>query len=132
MKRKEFIQSGLTAGIGLCALQSLSGCALFDEPEMLVCTLAELKTNSFFTSRFNRKKIFATYLDDELVIFSLICRHKKCTVAWEEDEELFLCPCHEGTYDKYGEVIDGPPPGPLYRFKYEIRGDEVWVLNEFV
>ena len=130
MDRKEFIQSSLTAGLGFCALQTLSGCSLFDEPEMLVCSLEELKNSPFIISRFNRKKIFATYLDEELVIFSLICRHKKCTVAYEESEEQFLCPCHEGAYDKYGEVIDGPPPGPLRRFKYEIRGNQLWVLNK--
>ncbi len=132
MDRKEFIKSGLTAGIGFCALQTLSSCNLLNEPEMLVCSLKDLQNAPFFISKFNRKKIFATYLDEELVIFSLICRHKRCTVAWEEDEELFICPCHEGTYDKYGEVIDGPPPGPLMRFKHEIRGEDVWVLNELI
>lgn len=132
MTRKNFLKKSITAGAVLCAAQTLPGCALFDEPEMRVCSMAELEGVSFLISRFNRKKIFVTTLNDELVIFSLICRHKKCTVAWEEGEELFICPCHEGTYDKYGEVIDGPPPGPLLRFRYEIREGDLWVLNEYL
>ncbi|MCB0847571.1 MAG: Rieske 2Fe-2S domain-containing protein [Bacteroidetes bacterium] len=130
MDRKSFIELNIKAGIGFCALQTAAGCALFDEPEMRVCSMDELEENTYLISRFNRKKILATLLDGEIVIFSLLCRHKKCTVAWEEEEELFVCPCHEGTYDKYGEVIDGPPPGPLYRFKHEVRDGEIWVLNQ--
>jgi Rieske Fe-S protein len=130
MDRKTFLALNIKAGIGICALQTVSSCGLLNEPEMLVCSMEELEQNDYIISKFNRKKIFVTYLDDELVIFSLICRHKRCTVAWEEDEEQFVCPCHEGTYDKYGEVIDGPPPGPLYRFKHEIREGNLWVLNQ--
>ncbi|MEM7368563.1 MAG: Rieske (2Fe-2S) protein [Bacteroidota bacterium] len=128
--RRQFIRDGVILGGGVCTL-ALGACSLFDEPEMRVCSLDELQLHPYLISRFNRKKIFLTYLQEELVIFSLICRHKRCTVDFEEEEQLFLCPCHDGTYDRFGEVIDGPPPAPLLRFKYEIRGEEVWVLNQY-
>ncbi|MEO0584391.1 MAG: ubiquinol-cytochrome c reductase iron-sulfur subunit [Bacteroidota bacterium] len=130
--RKEFLKRSGTLAAGACALATVPACGLLDEPEMRVCTVGELEAAGTFVGKFNRKQIFLTYLDDELTIFSLVCTHKKCTVKWEENEELFACPCHEGTYDKLGRVIDGPPPRPLNRFKYEIRGEEIWVLNTFV
>lgn len=128
--RRKFIKHTALAGAGLYAGTNLSGCSLFDEPEMQVCTVAELQGAGDFLTKFNRKQILATYLDGELTIFSLICRHKRCTVAWKPDEAQFQCPCHEGVYDKYGKVIDGPPPGPLHRWKHEIRKGVIWVLNE--
>ena len=128
--RRKFLKDSALAGAGLCAAQGLVACSLFDDPEMQVCTLAELQAAGFVIARFNRRQVMATFLDGEIVIFSLICRHKRCTVAWEPDEAQFQCPCHEGLYDKYGKVIDGPPPGPLYRFRHELREDALWVINE--
>ncbi|MEO0470806.1 MAG: Rieske (2Fe-2S) protein [Bacteroidota bacterium] len=129
MKREEFIKKGLAAG-AILGLAGAGGCSLFDDPEMKVCLQSEVPEDGFFLSRFNRKQIFLTYLEGELVIFSLICRHKQCTVKWIADDKQFACPCHDGLYDQYGEVIDGPPPGPLHRFKHEIRNGAIWVLNE--
>ncbi|WNJ17365.1 Rieske (2Fe-2S) protein [Pontibacter sp. G13] len=132
MKRSEFLKKSLAAGAGACMLGSVESCSIFDDPEMKVCAVADIEAVPFLVSRFNRKQIFLTYLDGELTIFSLICRHKKCTVEWEERDEEFVCPCHDGRYDRTGQVIDGPPPGPLHRYRYEIRNDEIWVLNEFL
>lgn len=128
--RRTFLKKSAQVGIGCALLTTIPACTLFDEPEMLVCKLSELDHVTFVTKKFNRKRILARKLDGELVIFSLICSHKKCTVKYKEMEDHFACPCHEGMYDRNGEVIDGPPPEPLSRFKHEIRGDELWVLNE--
>lgn len=131
MSRQQFLEKASILGLGL-TVAGTSACTLFDDKEMLVCALEDLKSQDYVIARFNGKKILVTYLDDTLTIFSLICRHKKCTVAYHADEAQFICPCHEGTYDKYGEVIDGPPPGPLFRFKAEVREGNVWVVNEKV
>lgn len=130
--RRHFLRQSAAVGLVYLTGQSLTGCGLFDDPEMRVCTLAELQAQQTITTRFNKRKIMLTYLDEELVIFSLICRHKKCTVKYVPDEAIFACPCHEGMYDQAGQVIDGPPPAPLHRFQYEIREGEVWVLNTFL
>lgn len=131
--RRQFIQdTALLSTAAICTTALGTGCSLFDVPEMRVCSLSELKSQPYLISRFNRKKILLTYLEEELVIFSLICSHKRCTVAYEASEEQFVCPCHDGIYDKYGEVIDGPPPEALRRFAYEIRGEDIWVLNRSI
>lgn len=101
-------------------------------PEMLVGTVSQLESSGFLSPKFNEKRIFTTFLDGQIVTFSMVCRHKKCTVDWVSEVKEFQCPCHEGVYDAYGKVLDGPPPGPLFRFKTEVRGEEIWVLNEYL
>ncbi len=131
LDRRSFLKQSTRLGIGCALVTTIPACSLFDEPEMLVCQLSELDRVSFVTQKFNRKRILARKMDGEITIFSLICSHKRCTVKYKEMDEQFACPCHEGLYDKYGQVIDGPPPEALSRFQFEIRGEELWVLNEF-
>ncbi len=36
------------------------------------------------------------------------CMHMGCTVAWNNAEETWDCPCHGSRYDTFGKVIHGP------------------------
>ena len=130
--RRKFVRQAVTLGAGMAVMGSAVSCSLFDEKEMMVCSLAELKEKGLVVVRFNRKKILARWEQEEVEIISLICSHKKCTVAYEKEADQFICPCHDGTYDHAGNVVSGPPEDPLRRFKAEIRGDQVWVLNQAV
>ena len=57
--------------------------------------------------------------------FSLVCTHLACTVVWNSEKQEFHCPCHDGFFDAEGNVISGPPPSPLERWKTEVKGDKV-------
>ena len=46
------------------------------------------------------------------------CTHKGCTVMAEGNQ--FVCPCHNGRYDKDGKNIGGPPPRPLQALETKI------------
>ncbi|MQA89672.1 MAG: Rieske 2Fe-2S domain-containing protein [Gemmatimonas sp.] len=59
------------------------------------------------------------------IAFSLDCTHLGCPVRWEEQANLFMCPCHGGVYYSNGEVAGGPPPRPLTRYPVRVRGDAV-------
>ena len=41
------------------------------------------------------------------------CTHLGCAVIWKPDKQEFVCPCHEGRFDKDGKVTHGVPPLPL-------------------
>ena len=41
--------------------------------------------------------------------FSSVCPHLGCKVHWQEKEQHFLCPCHNGIFDAEGVAISGPP-----------------------
>lgn len=127
--RRRFLQQALAGAAGFIVLGTAEACTPPD-PEMLVGSLKELDEQGHLSPKFNNHRLFCTRLGEELVIFSLTCRHKRCTVKWKEGKQEFQCPCHDGRYNANGDVLSGPPPEPLFRFKHEIRGQEIWVLNE--
>ena len=64
---------------------------------------------------------------ESLRAFSLICTHLGCTVQWQADKNEFYCPCHDGRYDEFGDVVAGPPPIPLEQIPVQVDGDTVTV-----
>jgi cytochrome b6-f complex iron-sulfur subunit len=57
--------------------------------------------------------------------FSRVCTHLGCLVKYYPEKQLFICPCHGGSYDLNGNVVSGPPPRPLPRFAVKVRGDNL-------
>ncbi len=99
----------------------------------------EIGTPELFKTNVERKtgwisdeeEIFAYVLTDdgrEYIAMSNICTHLGCRVHWVADKEQFYCPCHNGVYDKYGNVVSGPPPRPLDRYPVNVEGDEISIL----
>lgn len=62
-----------------------------------------------------------------LKVFSPVCTHMGCNVAWNPGSQEFQCPCHGGRYNKEGQVIAGPPPQPLHTFPSEIEDGGIWI-----
>mgnify|MGYP005726849635 CR=1 FL=1 len=58
-----------------------------------------------------------------------ICPHLGCRVRWIDDQELFFCPCHNASFDKNGDVLDGPPPRPLDRYEVKKEDDQIFILG---
>src|ERR1700692_192392 len=46
----------------------------------------------------------------QLGVLSSICPHLGCSVAWQADKSVFLCPCHGGLFAPDGKRLGGPPP----------------------
>ncbi len=57
--------------------------------------------------------------DGQAQVYSNLCTHLSCRVNWHEELQDYVCPCHDGRFDRQGEVVSGPPPAPLH--KYETR-----------
>lgn len=59
----------------------------------------------------------AAYRDENgsLHLLSPVCRHAGCIVHWNNAEKTWDCPCHGGRYDRYGNVLEGPPTSGLER-----------------
>jgi menaquinol-cytochrome c reductase iron-sulfur subunit len=68
--------------------------------------------------------------DESFTAFSVNCTHLGCPVNWEQDAEIFLCPCHGGVYTKDGDVAGGPPPRALTRYQVRRNGDDVEIRTE--
>lgn len=64
---------------------------------------------------------------DGFVALSPICSHLGCSVGWNDDRKLFMCPCHGGVYDQQGKVVSGPPPRPLTRFETKVEDGKLFI-----
>ncbi|HVQ11987.1 MAG TPA: Rieske 2Fe-2S domain-containing protein, partial [Vicinamibacterales bacterium] len=51
--------------------------------------------------------------DGALMLHSAACTHKGCTVAWNNAERTWDCPCHGSRFTAEGTVISGPAQAPL-------------------
>ena len=61
----------------------------------------------------------------EVRAFSAVCTHLGCIVSWKKDEGIFFCPCHAGKFDPSGNVISGPPPKPLLKYRVKVEGSKI-------
>ena len=72
-------------------------------------------------------KILVLRTNEGIVAFSRRCTDLGCLVSWNKEREQFVCPCHQGAFDKTGLNIAGPPPRPLDRFNIIKRGEQLYV-----
>jgi menaquinol-cytochrome c reductase iron-sulfur subunit len=65
----------------------------------------------------------------DFTAMSNICTHLGCRVRWVADQKQFFCPCHNGVFDKDGNVISGPPPRPLNRYQVKVENSQISILG---
>ena len=65
---------------------------------------------------------------DQLTVFSSVCSHLSCNVIWQEDTNVFECPCHAGRFDANGQPISGPPKKPLTVLEHKIEDGKLLTL----
>lgn len=71
-------------------------------------------------------RFYISRLENGMLALYQKCTHLGCAVPWEDKVDQFHCPCHGSSFNRVGEVEEGPAPRPLDLFPIEIRGDEVW------
>ncbi len=62
------------------------------------------------------RRVFLIRDEKGFYALSAICTHLACQPIWEEDNQIFMCPCHGGRFYKNGINFAGPPPRPLPRY----------------
>jgi cytochrome b6-f complex iron-sulfur subunit len=78
---------------------------------------------------FGGKAVAVLRTDKAFRAYSLVCTHLGCIVHWSQSKRTFQCPCHAATFDDEGQVVAGPPPGPLPEYGVsEVQG-EVMVME---
>ncbi len=68
---------------------------------------------------------------DKLTIFSSTCTHLSCNVIWREEDKIFECPCHAGSFDVSGQPIAGPPTKPLDVLEHKIEDGKLLAFLSF-
>jgi len=69
---------------------------------------------------FRKERVFVERSEQGFLAFSAVCTHLHCVVNWNEMLKKFECPCHGAKFNRYGEVLEGPPPRPLDLYKLQI------------
>ncbi len=67
---------------------------------------------------------------DDFVALSSTCPHLGCQVHWEQQNDRFFCPCHNGVFDPSGVGISGPPGDAglsLPRYPVRVEGGLVYI-----
>lgn len=66
----------------------------------------------------------------DFVAMSNICTHLGCRVRWIGDKQQFFCPCHNGVFDKNGDVVSGPVPRALDRYQIKVEDEQLYIQGD--
>ena len=130
--RRQFIQFGL-ATLGAAWLGTWLQTLLFpsgntsQETKPVSFPLNDLPVGGTKPIVYGGLPIMVLRTQEGLRAFSLICTHLGCTVQWQADKKQFYCPCHDGRYDEFGDVVAGPPPLSLEQIPVQLDGGTVTV-----
>ncbi len=77
---------------------------------------------------FRRGHFYLVRLNDGgFMALSGKCTHLGCSVAWVQEKDIFLCPCHSSSFDIKGDVISKPASRALDFFPVSIEKGNVKV-----
>jgi nitrite reductase/ring-hydroxylating ferredoxin subunit len=130
--RRQFIQLGL-ATLGAAWLGTLLQSRLFpsisttQEAQPVSFPLADLPVGGTKAITYGGVSVLVLRTAESLRAFSLTCTHLGCTVQWQTDKKEFYCPCHDGRFDEFGDVLAGPPPIPLEQIPVRVEGETITV-----
>ena len=132
--RRHFIQVGMAA-VAAAWAGTLVQSRLFPQEgtqpaKPVSFPLAELPVGGVKTIAYGAAPALVMRTAEGIRAFSLICTHLACTVRWEDAKKEFFCPCHDGRFDQFGEVLAGPPPAPLEQVAVRVEGEQVVVGGE--
>jgi cytochrome b6-f complex iron-sulfur subunit len=97
-----------------------------------VGTVAELDKNGQILKQktsLGTVLVIGTSKSKKLIAVNPICTHLGCTVDWEAEENMFLCPCHASEFTTDGKVQNGPATKPLSTYKTKIEKNTVMVTR---
>lgn len=130
--RRQFIHFGLFT-LGAAWLGTLFQLRLFpstntsQEAQPVSFPLIDLPVGGTKTISYGGVSVMVLRTPESLRAFSLVCTHLGCNVQWEGDKKEFYCPCHDGRFDEFGDVLAGPPPIPLEQIPVSVEGETVIV-----
>lgn len=122
---------GLLFGMGTLALRFVQFLVPSQKPKryaaVLIGTESQIQIGEAVPINLSDHKILVLKTNEGVVAFSRRCTDLGCLVSWNQEREQFVCPCHQGVFDKTGRNIAGPPPRPLDRFEIVKRGGQLYV-----
>jgi Rieske Fe-S protein len=75
----------------------------------------------------DRKIVYLVKIGSEVRALDSTCTHLGCRTRFNPESRQIECPCHGGVYDVMGNVLSGPPPGPLRAMTTRVDDGQVMV-----
>lgn len=133
--RRDFLKASWGALAGLVALE-LGGIAMtYMKPQLVEGEFGSVitagKVDDFppgsITHISNGRFYLARLEDLGFLALYQRCTHLGCNVPWSQEENTFVCPCHNSQFTEDGSLINPPAPRPLDLFPVTIEAGEVKV-----
>jgi len=130
--------TGLVAGYGSCAAAAVR--YVYPQPgkkvRLFVADLAGFTAGKSlrFETPGGRKLAITRHgkagTADDFIALSSTCPHLGCQVHWQDKEQRFFCPCHNGAFDPKGNPTAGPPQAantPLLRYGLVVESGLLYI-----
>lgn len=135
----------ISVGVGIPAIAYLIGPSLQQNKtkewiRISSASKVEVGTPTLFKVKI-KQQVGWTVNEEELAVYILtnngrdfialsnICTHLGCRVRWISDKGQFFCPCHNGVFNKDGQVEAGPPPRPLDQYQVKVENDQLYIMG---
>jgi len=78
--------------------------------------------------RHGKEPIYVVRVSEESYVgLSAVCTHLHCVLNWDRGRGVLDCPCHNGAFDTNGNVLQGPPPQALRRYRVDAQLGQLYV-----
>jgi cytochrome b6-f complex iron-sulfur subunit len=133
--RRDFLKLSWSALAGLVALELGSITLTYMQPRLVEGEFGSIitagKVDDFppgSVTHIPNGRFYLTRLEDGgfLALYQR-CTHLGCNVPWNQEENTFVCPCHNSQFTVNGSLINPPAPRPLDLFPVMIEAGEVKV-----
>lgn len=141
--RRDWLRISLWGGICIVSVQSLAAIVASLWPKTKAGAFGSVITAGMVddypvgsVTPFSGGRFYLSRVESGFLALSRKCTHLGCVVPFQGGEPSldklaplgrFNCPCHGGMYDRYGQVISGPPPRPLDLYPIKIEGGKILV-----
>lgn len=126
-----FMTLGLTLGFGALGVRFMQflmpDVSAKKSSEILLGKVDDLAGGGATFYDIAGKSVALLETDQGLTAFSRVCTDLGCLISWDNAKDQFICPCHNGIFDRNGKNISGPPPRPLDQYEVVQRGKSVYI-----
>lgn len=126
----KFLGASLLAGAGGYLIKDQIFTHPISGPKVTVAKEGEIAIGGYklFNYPEGKPAILIRLSEGEYVAYNQQCTHLMCPVHYQAEKQQLVCPCHNGYFDaRTGNVLAGPPPRPLPRYKVTLAKGEIVV-----
>lgn len=96
--------------------------------DSVIGAVADLETNGFILNEAAAVgPVLVVGTVGSLTAVNPTCPHSGCTVDWDADQSLMICPCHNSQFNADGSLKQGPAKEGLPTYDVEVDGDNIVV-----